>query len=172
MASAHANLVKGITGNKHLSEENSYSYAKLTRQQGQLWHLGIWSLSQLALWCSLLISSSEMASTLDTLYLHMKLWHEIFAHRSEFIDYLHRQGWLVSELLIKRVERQKRLYSFSEMAFRKEGMGGVIKSRKWKWLRRMKPIIVRMLLTHFTWTNESSPALLTKRPMSPLLKPA
>ena len=76
MASAHANLVKGVIGNKHLEEENPYSFAKLTRQQGQVWHLGIWGLGQLALCCSLLISSSEMASILDNLYLHigLELW--------------------------------------------------------------------------------------------------
>ena len=76
MDSAHANLVKGMIGNKHLSAGNPYSFDKLTRQQGQLWHLGIWSLSQLALWCSLLIGSSEMASILDNLYLHigLELW--------------------------------------------------------------------------------------------------
>ena len=79
MASAHANLVKGIIGNKHLSAGNSYSFDKLTRQQGQVWHLGIWGLGQLALWCSLLIGSSEMASILDTLYLHIGRSYGLFA---------------------------------------------------------------------------------------------
>ena len=122
MASAHANLVKGIIGNKRLKEENPYSFAKLTRQQGQVWHLGIWGLSQLALCCSLLIGSSEMASILDTLYLHIGRSYGLFTEV--------RLEWLVSEHLIKRVERQERLYSFSEMAPRKEVMGGVIKSSK------------------------------------------
>ena len=45
MDSAHANLVKGMIGNKHLSAGNPYSFDKLTRQQGQVWHLGIWGLS-------------------------------------------------------------------------------------------------------------------------------
>ena len=166
MASAHANLVKGINNRKQTSYRGKPLFICQTnptaRPSMASGNLG------LELTGSLLLIVDRL------LWNGPNSWHFIFAHRSELWITEVRLEWLVSELLIKRVERQKRLYSFSEMAPRKEVMGGVIKSRKVQ-PRPMEPwwiFIVRMLLTHFTWTNSSisSSSLFTTQPMSPFLK--